>query len=159
MLHNIILPKILDQSFTKLRILLIPLSIAFSNPKILGFLFCKKNSLTWRMNCEKSNFRKSLHEWNGHLENFSRAQVLANPRQYLLLRTEFCRISRWVPLLKLPGSLIFKKKLLFSNSLIIHDVVSQPERSIRVRWMTLKLNDTPVENHQCFFTFSSLNCS
>ena len=107
------------------------------------------------MNCEKSNFRKSLHEWNGHLKNFSRAQVLENPRQYLLLRTEFCRISRWVPLLKLPGSLIFKKKLLFSNSLIIHDVISQPERSIRVRWMTLKLNETPVENHQCFFTFSS----
>ena len=123
------------------------------------FSFSKKNSLTWRMNCEKSNFRKSLHEWNGHLENFSRAQVLENPRQYLLLRTEFCRISRWVPLLKLPGSLIFKKKLLFSNSLIIHDVISQSERSIRVRWMTLKLNDTPVENHQCFFTFSSLNCS
>ena len=42
MLHNIILPKILDQSFTKLRILLIPLSIAFSNPKILGFLFLRK---------------------------------------------------------------------------------------------------------------------
>ena len=135
MLHNIILPKILDQSFTKLRILLIPLSIAFWNSE--KFSFSKKNSLTWRMICEKLNFRKSLHEWNGHLENFSRAQVIENPRQYLLLRTEFCRISRWLPLLKLSGSLIFKMKLLFSNSLIIHDVISQPECSIRVRWMTL----------------------
>ena len=35
----------------------------------------------------------------------------------------------------------------FSNSSIIHDVIGQPERSIRVRWMTLKLNETPVENN------------
>ena len=35
----------------------------------------------------------------------------------------------------------------FSNSLIIHDVIIQPERPIRVRWMSLKLNETPVENH------------
>ena len=31
---------------------------------------------------------KIVHEWNGHLEVFSRPQVLANPRQYLLLRTD-----------------------------------------------------------------------
>ena len=32
-------------SFTKVRIFLIPLSIAFSNPKILGFLFLWKKKL------------------------------------------------------------------------------------------------------------------
>ena len=38
---SIIFPKILDVilSFTNVRIFLIPLSIAFLNPKILGFLF------------------------------------------------------------------------------------------------------------------------
>ena len=30
------------------------------------------------------------------------------------------------------------------SSLIIHDVISQQERPIRVRWMTLKLTETPV---------------
>ena len=38
---------------------LIPLSIAFLNPKIIGFLFLRKNSLTWDVKCEKSNFSKS----------------------------------------------------------------------------------------------------
>ena len=38
-------------------------------------------------------------------------------------------------------------KRFFSNALIIHDFISQPERPIRVRWMSLKLNETPVENH------------
>ena len=39
-----ILPKILDAilGFTKVRIFLIPLSISFSNPKILDFLFLRK---------------------------------------------------------------------------------------------------------------------
>ena len=47
-------------SLTKVRICLIPLSIAFSNSKILGFLFLlKKKSLTWGLKCEKLNFRKS----------------------------------------------------------------------------------------------------
>ena len=45
---------------TKVRIFLIPLSITFLNPKILGFLFSTKNSLTvWGVKCEKLNFRKS----------------------------------------------------------------------------------------------------
>ena len=41
---RIIFPKILDAilSFTKVRIFLIPLLIAFLNPKILGFLFLLK---------------------------------------------------------------------------------------------------------------------
>ena len=39
--------------------ILIPLSIAFLNPKILGFLFTTKNSLTWGVKYEKLNFRKS----------------------------------------------------------------------------------------------------
>ena len=55
---------------------------------------------------------------------------------------------------KPPYMSIFQKS--FSNSLIIHDGISQPERPIRVRWLSLKLDETPVENHQCFITFSSL---
>ena len=40
---SVIFPKILDAilNFTKVRILFIPLSIAFLNPKILGFLFLR----------------------------------------------------------------------------------------------------------------------
>ena len=51
---SIIFPKILDaiQHVTKVTIFLILLSITFSNPKILGFLFCMKNSLTWAVKCE-----------------------------------------------------------------------------------------------------------
>ena len=40
-------------------LILIPLSIAFLNRKILGFLFTTKNSLTWGVKYEKLNFRKS----------------------------------------------------------------------------------------------------
>ena len=29
-----------------------------------------------------------VHEWNGHLEIFSRPQVIENSRQYLLLQTD-----------------------------------------------------------------------
>ena len=41
---SVIFPKILDavERFTKVRIFLIPLSITFLNPKILGFLFLRK---------------------------------------------------------------------------------------------------------------------
>ena len=51
---SIILPTILDviQRFTKVRILLMHLSVTFSNSKILGFLFCEKNNLTWVVKCE-----------------------------------------------------------------------------------------------------------
>ena len=38
------------ERIAKVRIFLIPLSITFSNPKVLGFLFCKKNSVTWQWN-------------------------------------------------------------------------------------------------------------
>ena len=31
---------------------------------------------------------KIVHEWNGYLEILSRPQVIENPRQYLLLRTD-----------------------------------------------------------------------
>ena len=58
---SIIFPKILDaiRRVTKVRHFLIPLSIAFFNSKILGFLFSTKNSLTWAVKCEKLNLRKS----------------------------------------------------------------------------------------------------
>ena len=74
---------------------LIPLSITFLNPKILGFLFPTKNSLTWGVKCENETSEnrrefiklasKFVREWNGHLENFSLPQVIENSRQYLLL--------------------------------------------------------------------------
>ena len=41
-------------------IFLIPLSIIFSNPKVLGFLFSTKNSLTLEVKCEKINFKKTV---------------------------------------------------------------------------------------------------
>ena len=34
----------------------IPLSITFLNPEILGFLFPTKNGLTWGVKVEKLNF-------------------------------------------------------------------------------------------------------
>ena len=37
----------------------IPLSITFLNPEILGFLFPTKNGLTWGVKVEKLNFWKS----------------------------------------------------------------------------------------------------
>ena len=80
------------------QFLLIPLSTTFLNPKILGFLFSTKNSLTWGVKCEKLNSRKSQgvyqisfenrQEWNGHLEIFSRPQAEENSRQHLLLRVD-----------------------------------------------------------------------
>ena len=44
-----------------------------------------------------------------------------------------------------------------SNSLIIHDVVTQPERLTLVRWMKLelKLNEKRVENQTCLETISN----
>ena len=46
--------------FNVLPIFLIPLYIAFLSPKILSFLFTTKNSLTWGVKSENSNFRKSI---------------------------------------------------------------------------------------------------
>ena len=78
----------------------------FFSPKILGFFLPTKNNLTWVVNCEKLNFKnfirwasKIVHEWNGHLEVFSRPQVIENSRQYSLLRSMryFKGNSRWVP--------------------------------------------------------------
>ena len=49
------------------------------------------------MKCEKLNLQncrefigrawKNVHDWNGHLEIFSRPEVTENSRQHLLLRT------------------------------------------------------------------------
>ena len=44
---SIIFPISLD-----VRSFLIPLSVAFLNPKILAFLFCTKNRITWEVKCE-----------------------------------------------------------------------------------------------------------
>ena len=60
-----------------------------------------KNSLTWGVECEKLNFRKSepwnlldkqvrkiVREWNSDLEIVSLPQSIENSRQFLLLRTD-----------------------------------------------------------------------
>ena len=64
-----------------------------------GLPFFTKNNLTWRVKCEKLNFRKSQGIYQISLENctrierslkiFSRPQVIENSRQCLLLRTVF----------------------------------------------------------------------
>ena len=85
---SIILPKILDiiQSFAKVRIFfLVTLSIAFSNTKILGFLFLRKlNSLRQVEKCENStseNRRKllgKLYETKLHLNGTVIQKFLAS---------------------------------------------------------------------------------
>ena len=109
---SISFPKILDaiERFTKVRIFLILLYIAFLSPKILGFLFTTKKNLTWRVKCEKSNFGKSwriywkssskiVHEWNGHLEIF---QPSSSNRKFQAIfafkNRYFIENGRWVPL-------------------------------------------------------------
>ena len=66
---SMIFPKILDAilGFTKVRIFLIPLFIVFFES--LGFLFTKKNSQSWRMKCEKLNFRKLQGIYYTSVEN------------------------------------------------------------------------------------------
>ena len=54
---RIIFPEILDAiyPFTNVKIFLIPLSITFLNPKVLGFVFLRKtakNSITWGLKCD-----------------------------------------------------------------------------------------------------------
>ena len=54
---RIIFLKILDAiyPFTNVKIFLIPLSITFLNPKVLGFVFLRKtakNSITWGLKCD-----------------------------------------------------------------------------------------------------------
>ena len=76
---GIILYVILN--FTKVRIFLIPLSIAFSNPKILGFLFLQKialpgdwNAKNWTLEIRREFTKwyalKIVHKRNGHLGIF-----------------------------------------------------------------------------------------
>ena len=59
------------------RSFLIPLSVAFLNPKILAFLFSTQNRLTWGV-----NLKIELQKIVGNL------LVTENSRQYLLLRTD-----------------------------------------------------------------------
>ena len=73
-----------------------PLSINCWIPKILGFLFSTKKSLTCGFKCEKLNVRKSygsyvskiVHEWNCHRQIFGRPQVTENPAS-LRLKCKF----------------------------------------------------------------------
>ena len=97
---RIIFPKILDAilSFTKVRVFLIPPSIACLDPKILGFLFLRKtgklgywNAKNWTLENRREFIRyvtQIAHEWNGHLEIFSLPLAIENSRQFLLLRTD-----------------------------------------------------------------------
>ena len=71
---------------------LIPLSITFLNPKIFGFLFCTKNSLTWGVKCEKKKKKKKkkklkkivgrlLYKLGKLYMNRTVIQVIENSRQ------------------------------------------------------------------------------
>ena len=48
---------------------LIPLLITFLTPKVLGILFCTKNSLNWAVKCAKVNFRKSYRKFYAFVFN------------------------------------------------------------------------------------------
>ena len=48
-----------------------------------------KTSENWSSFIGKAS--KIVHEWNGHLEIFSRPQVIENSRQYLLLQTDILK--------------------------------------------------------------------
>ena len=64
--------------FKKLRIFLMLPSIAFLDPKILGFLFTTKDSLTWGQKCEKLHFRIyfiSFKKWESHLDIFRQTDL------------------------------------------------------------------------------------
>ena len=83
----------IDWCITKERIFLIPLSIIFLNPKILGFLFFYEkypNLASEMWNC-KIKLQKIV-------ANFI-DKVIDNSGQYLLLRLRYFTVnSRWVPL-------------------------------------------------------------
>ena len=55
-----IFPKISGAIYrlTKVKIFLIPFSMTFLNPKILGFFLLRKHSVTWGLKYEKLMFRK-----------------------------------------------------------------------------------------------------
>ena len=64
--------------FKKLRIFLMLPSIAFLDPKILGFLFTTKDSLTGGQKCEKLHFRIyfiSFKKWESHLDIFRQTDL------------------------------------------------------------------------------------
>ena len=81
-----------------MTVFLIPIFIAFLNPKILGLLFLRKIAKPgeWSVKNKTSEnrrefFRKAsiiVHEWSSHLEMLSLPQVIENFKQYLLLRTD-----------------------------------------------------------------------
>ena len=77
---------------------MIPYSIEFLNPKMLGFLFLQKY-VNWGLKCGKltlENHRefisytaKIVLEWNGHLEIFTTlSQALENSTKLFLLQTD-----------------------------------------------------------------------
>ena len=81
----------------------LPLSIAFWIPKILGF--SEKNSVIWGMKCEKfpkivgnllNKLRKLYMNGTVTLEIFSPPQGIENSIQFLLLRTVSTGKSPWV---------------------------------------------------------------
>ena len=104
---------------------MIPLSITFLKPKILGkkAFFLRKIALSGEWNLKKfpfftlkifffeniENLREIVHEWKGDLEIFSCPQVTENSRRYLPLRTDILqktvfgcpwpwKISNWLKL-------------------------------------------------------------
>ena len=107
---SIIFSKILDAilSFTKMRIFLIPLSIAFSNPKVLGFLFLRKITFsTWRLKCEL------LHELEkivGNLLDMLRKLYMNGTVVYSRKFLAFLRLNKFL------GNLCFSEQIFYENS-------------------------------------------
>ena len=76
---------------------LIPLSIPFLNPKILGFLFFQ----AWGVQCEKFNFRKSQEINQINLAQYMKKRSSSGSRKFQAifawLNRYFTGYSRWVP--------------------------------------------------------------
>ena len=76
--HYCYFPEILDAilSFPKVIIFPIPIFLPIFESGNFRFPFCYEKSQTWEVKSEKFSFRKTVYEWNSHLESFS--LLLAN---------------------------------------------------------------------------------
>ena len=137
-----------------MRIFLIPLSITFLNPKILGFHFSTKKSLALGEKCEKLNFKNSLrnlldklrrlymHEWNDHLEIFSCPQVIENSSQHLFLRTDILQK-------KVVGCPCFSLTIVEKNNSLYFATI----KSERVKFQILNLEEFHYNDWKCWMFY------
>ena len=138
-----------------MRIFLIPLSITFLNPKILGFHFSTKKSLAVGEKCEKLNFKNSLrnlldklrrlymHEWNDHLEIFSCPQVIENSNQHLFLRTDILQK-------KVVGCPCFSLTIVEKNNGLYFATITVRVKGLDFKYLTWKNSTIMTGNVGCF---------